>query len=1760
MNSTLRKETHEDTKSGYSFEVYGSDPRKEANRLIRQDSFNDDKVKVVQQQMKKLIKNFLVENKDDIEKERATRAGFFQKKSKKTGQIVKQIDTSEDVFFQGVLKKMKAAQITLHQNLSARYQSMVKFWEKNYLFRYSIVDYRRRKTFAQKKHLISRQEKNLIEMENLYGKRQAGFLRGTYMRESRSKYDQWEKRYTILQENIDRDIKVSEEKMFKNSFSYLVHFLYSDDPLSLVTLGKVDEKMNIGYDNIGNRQVFHYLMNALEISDLIVSETSYWLSIVEPYVGSKFQQQHIDTIRQMLDLLLQIFRTRVTYEELLDGLQTENNRVYSIMKKKIILVPEYIDDWYLKSTENQLLEIKMVSLFSSFYHLSGNIEKSYILQAKAYSHNKKVKSFDQALEKYLELFTSYRRIRLILDQFLNYPPIDSSGLMERKSFQKWKACFISDKVRDAYVDIYLKDLESVLSTNQILPVHEVIKIVQSLGNSALKLGKFKEAINYYRTLIMLFEIYYKFQIIQDSKERGSEQKRDRLVRLLELNRKVLNVHNKLAVACCKKGDYQRCYLYIICALFIYNNSLKMIDQSDPLKYPKKNTNDFLMVNDKIDADDSKTSFSKFIQAFNESYKKTLSCYEDLWKFIEHNSSKFKQEFFQAVKDCMDYFNQASSFTKRDFNSYIQSFSMKDQDEAYLRMNFNILTNYQDNYIGNIEPLDIDEFVDLKVQSVLKFIQSTKNSSSQIPSWISKALGKDLDEYRKGKLNKVKVNLYFQFVSMNIDLMAEAVNKMIFKSQDQFTARTQGKLVTTVSSKRSRSFSKPVSADQTPKTRKSALKSLKSHREVPKELLINKLINEESAEELFERIQSDLTTRVSTNMHAVMTAFKQKYSKYAKRNKQLKEDKNTTTGNRNLEGNKQRQRIMREDNNPDHKIGIYMRQFGNVDTYKPLSRPSRFYNENIKLVENMKQELHLAVYRDHLLPFNDSLHRSTSAKTFINGENLHTDLINILHKTRDYYEDLVVRNITKARVTKKLNTFLKMKEMDNEMKSKSSNSRLYPRNLNSKDDNSEKDVSGQRTTVWTIENSIDDLCKLKFLFTVGGISYSEFYEIKFKIDQQRISFVFRFQESEIKYTSCEFCLTLPQELWILKEKLMLNANPELIKTYNPVIYNILLKCFFSSFFSQNAKGISLLQSDVERIENLKRQMGLMYPVEMTRLASYDFDYFHEINMFHQEFTKLDLDNLQALLLVLCYFSRLVRSLRQRSPLGNYHIRRLDMESLVDVNNKTGISLLNSLFVLDFKANILRSQLEDDLFHSYSLNLMIHTEQLITIQGVLTLLERLLVSVETSNVIGKVGKGLESCNSGDIYKSHLKRNVVVDEYGVVNFFDLGLSINRTTLKSDIGQFNSLLNTLNSELKGQLQLDRSQKLLLLFFLILEHSVTLRVEIDSPFRQKWLRGYSLKPPIITTDGEKRGSLKKAILEIAVPKLEPQLDDSLSLTELYYIGHCSCNSASSISKLQAKEHPLFQDLIYRPFSVFQFLMDVCLKDERSPSIARLNDFLVTSIQEEKEATLEKTRCFYMIRRSESNSEIKILYCYRFKYSYLKEATRILAEDLRYKLKKLVTDAQQNVGLYKQTFNNFFRFYDLTIRSSVTFQKRDMAPPPGKDSQREALLLKQKNPVIENVKAIDPRESFFNANFVEAMQHLSKTSNVGIFHQASESLRIIATNAFKDKMVGGKILFLNCPIEDFYDVSLGKPSVSTISLVQVVNFNEAIFCRRAKPC
>jgi len=113
-----------------------------------------------------------------------------------------------------------------------RYLSIAEYWHREYILRFKILFHKTKMLHNQKRALVDKQEKNLQEMKDLYGKRTANFLRGPIMEERKEQFQRWERNNEEYKRQQDREIEESETQMFLNSFSFAKHYLARNEDLN----------------------------------------------------------------------------------------------------------------------------------------------------------------------------------------------------------------------------------------------------------------------------------------------------------------------------------------------------------------------------------------------------------------------------------------------------------------------------------------------------------------------------------------------------------------------------------------------------------------------------------------------------------------------------------------------------------------------------------------------------------------------------------------------------------------------------------------------------------------------------------------------------------------------------------------------------------------------------------------------------------------------------------------------------------------------------------------------------------------------------------------------------------------------------------------------------------------------------------------------------------------------------------------------------------------------------------------------------------------------------------------------------------------------------------------------------------------------------------------------------------------------------------------------------------------------------------------
>lgn len=87
-------------------------------------------------------------------------------------------------------------------------------------------------------------------------------------------------------------------------------------------------------------------------------------------------------------------------------------------------------------------------------------------------------------------------------------------------------------------------------------------------------------------------------------------------------------------------NYELFYYYIVLCLFIYNNSIRLINNTDPAKYPKRNQNIMFeeteLYHDKMR---NKKDYTHFIEYFNKILNQTMNLYSKVWRTLDKTHSK-----------------------------------------------------------------------------------------------------------------------------------------------------------------------------------------------------------------------------------------------------------------------------------------------------------------------------------------------------------------------------------------------------------------------------------------------------------------------------------------------------------------------------------------------------------------------------------------------------------------------------------------------------------------------------------------------------------------------------------------------------------------------------------------------------------------------------------------------------------------------------------------------------------------------------------------------------------------------------------------------------------------------------------------------------------------------------------------------------------------------------------------------------------------
>lgn len=328
-----------------------------------------------------------------------------------------------------------------------------------------------------------------------------------------------------------------------------------------------------------------------------------------------------------------------------------------------------------------------------------------------------------------------------MTHFMDTEELNFSKLPDWKwmSIYEWVETMNSLKKRNPYMKNLLNRLQNFLS------IPRLIDILESLAENAHKSANYYQSERYYEHLLYIYDNVDKFELIKNHFTKAGRQAhssdssgylksgqnitesipRSRALKNLQLNQKFVRINNEIIKVTIKNQNFEKGLSYIANNVFLYYNSVKMINDTDPQKYPKKG-------NDKIILQASNTyesdmvvnaQFQQILAFFNRGFKDTIALHKEIWVAVNNNFNIVDGDLYEAVKNCLETLEKIQKFSKKNLWSYINKYvKTPDYTKPELRPEF-LMDIYFPGYTGVIEHHEYERWVLEK----LKFLPEGQTS-------------------------------------------------------------------------------------------------------------------------------------------------------------------------------------------------------------------------------------------------------------------------------------------------------------------------------------------------------------------------------------------------------------------------------------------------------------------------------------------------------------------------------------------------------------------------------------------------------------------------------------------------------------------------------------------------------------------------------------------------------------------------------------------------------------------------------------------------------------------------------------------------------------------------------------------------------------------------------------------------------------------------------------------------------------------------
>lgn len=817
-----------------------------------------------------------------------------------------------------------------------------QFMQKNYNDKVVLLNYKAELIRDNQQRKFRLELARLKSMTELYGSKQAIFLRGSIISYYRSKSEFFESINKIIGRVQCLGFKQSELRIFHNYLKYITVALSTEGDLPNLHSLKLTTDSNNESISLSNLHLEKLLLSYEELIEIISSNSNRVLDKLYRLIekeSSQINQMH--RIEKLLVKFLRRFRSKPKVDRIVET--TTSNDFNDKIGPLIERMHEIVSDRY----STQLIDLKLAWMFSKVYIYSQNKLKAYLVLRKAFLQN--IRSIEQLVYEFLIL----KRITPLLSRYFRSQ--DLYGPLKRlDNMQEWLKAIRNKDSRGKYLLLHHNKLTSIFKLKQLM------EIIESLGDLAASHNEGESAIYYYEIFLYFLQVkeIYKLMMLIESNQLVRSQK---LIETLEINKKMIKIKNKILEQCIAIEDYSLCLTYFALIVFIYNNSISIINNTDPNRYPKKH---HFEDTELLDHQNDKKVYLRYLNFFNSRLKHTVEQYDKMFVLLEKNTSKVSNYLFLLIKNAKDDIGSLQDYTKATFENYIMQWDKKFQSKKF---NYKWkIESYQRNYVGSFDFTDLENLVNI---FVYKDIPKQKKNTPE-----EKELGKIIAK----KINTEKVESFFDYRRMDNQLLSEVISYCIYLSEKDFL-------------------------DKRASNNPQVIKDIN--------LLYLKREKLETLDEHLSRVLFNMTQDQQRQFLLKLKDTRFKIRQIILHNKpQIKEykieDRKTL-----LEVHAHIRKDMIID--PDHGVGIFMRKYGR-QKIKPYP-PSIFYRERRNEVIEVTNKYHLQQYGEsRILHYQERRKRASQDLDHYKIQFSRLDSLNISQDTKAFNEGRMIVAVAKKK--------------------------------------------------------------------------------------------------------------------------------------------------------------------------------------------------------------------------------------------------------------------------------------------------------------------------------------------------------------------------------------------------------------------------------------------------------------------------------------------------------------------------------------------------------------------------------------------------------------------------------------------------------------------------------------------------------------------------------------------------------------------------